>query len=127
LFLGKDLKRIGTGGVCRVYEVENENTNRHYTLKEIAVAKLSVTDSTNDSSTELEQSKSLIGKILKEKSAYLVYYEEIFSEGDNEYIFMELFRNGDLQSYLGSGKKLKEKVIIYFFILLVIIYLFIYL
>jgi serine/threonine protein kinase len=110
---------VGGGG--GVYEVININTNKRYALKEIPILKRT-TDGSSDlpSSTQSRsiESEMVIGKILGKKCKYLVYYEEIFSENDNEYILMDLFPNGDLQSYLGSGKKLKEKVfvILYSFI-----------
>jgi serine/threonine protein kinase len=111
---------VGRGG--GVYEVMNINTNKKYALKEITILK-TATDGSSDLPSSSTQSRSLesemvIGKILGKKCKYLVYYEEIFSENDNEYILMDLFPNGDLQSYLGSGKKLKEKVfvILYSFI-----------
>jgi serine/threonine protein kinase len=43
---------------------------------------------------------------------FLVHYYEIFEEGDNEYILMDLFTNGDLQTYLNKVKELPEQVII---------------
>jgi serine/threonine protein kinase len=109
------VKRIGLGGGGGVFEVININTNKRYALKEIPTLKTSTTNSTTNSSSSSTQSRSLesemvIGKILGKKSAYLVYYEEIFSEGDIEYILMDFFANGDLQTYIGSGKKMKEKV-----------------
>jgi serine/threonine protein kinase len=59
------------------------------------------------------EAEMVIGKILGKKCPFLVRYDEIFSEGDSEYIIMELFSNGDLQKYLG-GKKMPEKVFFFF-------------
>jgi hypothetical protein len=47
-------------------------------------------------SGRVPEAEMVIGKILGKKCPFLVQYDEMFSEGDSEYIIMELFSNGDL-------------------------------
>jgi serine/threonine protein kinase len=112
LFFLKDKigKRLGFGGSSEVYEVTNIITGKKQVLKKIPILTSLSSSLTSSSTSRSLESEMVIGKVLGKKCPFLVHYKEIFSEGENEYIVMELFPDGDLQTYLNRGKKLTEKV-----------------
>jgi serine/threonine protein kinase len=95
LFIDRIEHRLAFGGSARVFQVVNVSTGEKKALKIIPVS----------SKGEIE-----IGMLIGRKSQFLVHYDEAFSEKNNMIIIMKLFSDGDLQTYLGSGKKLKENV-----------------
>jgi serine/threonine protein kinase len=96
LCLDKIEKQLGFGGSAGVFEVVSVTTGKRKALKIIYMS---------------SKAEVLIGKVLGKKSPFLVHYDEMFSEGDNELIIMEFFPNGDLQKYLDDGNRMTEKVV----------------
>jgi serine/threonine protein kinase len=97
-------KQIGFGASGKIFKSTHTRTKEIRAIKAIQ----KIDDSTDNSNISSDiQIGMELGKICPD----LVRYYNVFYEGDHQFIIMDYFENGDLQSYLQKkGGKLNEKV-----------------